>query len=242
MTTQLDYLNDTYKWQETGTLLRIEVDERGSYGVFDRTIFYPQGGGQPADTGAITVNGSTVPISFVGFIEGEVRHYGDFSSIHATTSKEVTQNVDAKRRLTNASAHTAGHLVAHVVESLAPELRAVKGYHFPDGSYVEFEGEIAGGGDDFLKRLNDRLNQALTEGHSVQSRIVSFEELQSICQKLPPGLPKDKPMRIVQIGEFTPLPCGGTHLASLAELKSVLITKAKSKQGKTKVSYSFALR
>jgi Ser-tRNA(Ala) deacylase AlaX len=240
MSTELVYLNDTYQYQGSGTLLRIDADERGSYGVCDRTIFYPQGGGQPADSGDLTVNGQRIPVTFVGFANGEVRHYGNFADLALTGAAEAGQRVDESRRLKNSQAHTAGHLVANVAESIAPELHAVKGYHFPEGSYVEFDGVLAGLAEEFIATMNERLSEAVRAEHNIQCRTVDFHELQAICPKLPAGLPQDKPLRVVQIGDFPPVPCGGTHLPSLADLKSVSISKAKSKQGKTKVSYAFA--
>ena len=45
--TELLYLNNTYQFEGAGKLLRMASDQRGIYLVFDQTIFYPQGGGQP---------------------------------------------------------------------------------------------------------------------------------------------------------------------------------------------------
>jgi alanyl-tRNA synthetase len=56
MPTELLYLADTYQGEDTATVLATGTDERGAYLQTDRTIFYPQGGGQAADTGTITID------------------------------------------------------------------------------------------------------------------------------------------------------------------------------------------
>ena len=73
--TDLLYLSDTYRATGTATILAIGEDERGWWLQTDRTIFYPQGGGQPADRGVFMVAGKAIPISFTGFREGIVYHY-----------------------------------------------------------------------------------------------------------------------------------------------------------------------
>ena len=51
--TKLLYLEDTYCFEGEGKFLGWGEDQKGKFLVFDQTIFYPQGGGQPSDTGTI---------------------------------------------------------------------------------------------------------------------------------------------------------------------------------------------
>jgi Ser-tRNA(Ala) deacylase AlaX len=241
MATKLVYLEDTYKFTHAAQVEHLSNDERGQYCILDQTIFYPQGGGQPSDTGFFEVKSIRLPISFVAFIEGEVRHYGDFTRASLERGDEVLLSVDEERRITNAKAHTSGHLLADVVESLDKGLVACKGYHFPDGSYVEFQGNIpAEESESLIAEANDRLIKILSSGSSIQSSFVMIEELKSLCTNIPANLPPDKPMRVVKMGDFQPTPCGGTHLKSLDELKEVVVTKVKRQKGNTKISYRFS--
>lgn len=241
MATQLVYLTDTYNLSHLAQLQAIATDERGSYCVLDSTVFYPQGGGQPSDTGVIEIKGVTVLISFVSFGDGgdgDVRHYGDFSQVTVARGDRASLQVDAKNRLRNAKAHTAGHLLAAAAEALKPELVAVKGYHFPDGSYIEFEGTLPPEKrEEFVSQVNARLQQQLALGSKITTEFVTLDAIQARCSRVPLHLPSDKPLRVMAIGDAPPTLCGGTHLKSLKELKAVQVTKVKSQKGRLKVSY-----
>ncbi|MDZ8189305.1 MAG: alanine--tRNA ligase-related protein [Nostoc sp. ChiSLP02] len=240
MSTVLAYLEDTYKFSDKAHFEYIANDERGYYCVLDSTIFYPQGGGQPSDVGTIEAKRVQIPITFVSFVDGEVRHYGNFSSVSLEKGEEVTLYVDEARRMQNAKAHTAGHLMYTIVESLDQNLIAVKGYHFPDGSYVEFQGSPSlENMETFIAEVNTKISEALNKATNVEASRITPEELAARWSNIPSNLPPGKPLRVVTIGNLHPTPCGGTHLKSLNELKSVIITKAKRQKGNFKVSYKF---
>jgi alanyl-tRNA synthetase len=46
-----------------------------------------------------------------------------------------------------------------------------------------------------------------------------------------------EPFRVLQIGDYKPVPCGGTHLSNANEIGSILIKKVKTKDGVLKISY-----
>ncbi|MBD2470721.1 MULTISPECIES: alanine--tRNA ligase-related protein [unclassified Nostoc] len=240
MSTVLAYLEDTYKFTDQAHVEYIGNDERGNYCVLDSTIFYPQGGGQPSDVGTIETKGIQISITFVGFVDGDVRHYGDFSSISLEKGETVTLYVDEARRIQNAKAHTSGHLMYTIVESLDKNLVAVKGYHFPDGSYVEFQGNPAfENTETFIAEVNTKISEALNKATSIEAALITPEELAARWFNIPSNLPPGKPLRVVTIDNLHPTPCGGTHLKSLTELKSVVVTKAKRQKGNLKISYKF---
>lgn len=237
--TKLVYLGDTYLYEHDANVSHFGVDEKGSYCVLNETIFYPQGGGQASDQGTLSVNGNASLITFVGYIDGEVRHYGDFSTILGSEGKSVHLKIDKERRILNSKAHTAGHLIQCVVEEINNKLKAVKGYHFPDGSYVEFIGDSDIDPETQLEKINENLKKMIGDATPNRISMVSREELLKLCPDLPYEIPENKPTRVMAIGNFVPVPCGGTHLASMGELGSVTVTKIKKKKDRTKVSYSF---
>ena len=98
------------------------------------TLFHPQGGGQKADRG--TIGGRAV--THVAHADGgEVNHYLD-STDGLSVGDAVEIAVDAEWRQLNARWHTAGHLIAAVVEKLFPTLQGVAGHHWPGEGRVEF--------------------------------------------------------------------------------------------------------
>ena len=61
METELLYLNDSYMRECDSVVLKTSEDGI----VLNRTIFYPEGGGQPSDTGTIFYNGTTLDVNYV---------------------------------------------------------------------------------------------------------------------------------------------------------------------------------
>jgi len=222
---------------ETATEVTIEsahVDTKGPYLVLDRTPFYPQGGGQPSDTGSIEAEGFTFEVSKVVFADGEVRHYG---VVHGEpTPGRAMARIDETRRQLHARLHTAGHLVMTAMFEQS-SLRAVKGYHFPDGAYVEFDGVIEDEErEDAIEALNARLAEmvAIDEPISVESTTVA--ELLASGVFIPTELPPDKPTRVVSTFGYRS-PCGGTHVESTGELGGLAVKRIKTKSGRARVAY-----
>lgn len=236
--TNLLYLSSTSQFEAEGTITSTGRDERGGYIVLDQTIFYPQGGGQPADRGYITVSDTTIPVTFVGFQNGEVLHYlPDAYFSESLGGQKAALRVEEAFRMSSARLHTSGHLVSHVLETLAPQLIPIKGYHFPNGSYVEFLNEKGVGGAELVESANARLTADVTSGVPVSPELSDFETISRIRPNLAPFTPKDKPSRIVRIGDYLALPCGGTHVGQTGELRGLRITKTKNQKGNLKVSY-----
>lgn len=237
--TDLKYLQDTYADTDTATVLRSGRDERGSYIVFDQTIFYPQGGGQPSDTGSIICGQHQLDVSFVGFQDGEVLHYlaEEPSDFDALSGCLCELQVDQARRLEHAKLHTGGHLIAAIIDAQRGPMRAVKGFHFNNGPYVEFEGKPEGDTAVLLADLQAQIDAMIAENAAVTAEMVTYDELQQRCWSVPSYLPQDKPLRVVTVGDMDAVPCGGTHLSGLAELEAISVLKMKSKKGNTKISY-----
>ena len=238
MKTELKYLENTYLFEDKSKIVKIVEDENGKYCIVESTIFYPQGGGQATDIGTIKIEGNKINIHFVAFVDGMVRHYGDFNDT-SSVNKEAILLVDKETRMLNAKSHTAGHLVSSVLENMA-DLIGVKGYHFLNGSYIEFEGIKPKNIEAFIAEANQKLQIELDTNTDISTKIVTKDELKKVCKHVPEFLPTDKPIRIMKFENFEPIPCGGTHLNTLKDLDSVSITKIKSKKGRVKASYTFA--
>ena len=239
MKTKLLYLEDTYCFAVHAHCVDSGVDERGPYLILDETLFYPQGGGQPADSGVISISGVELPVQFAGFVEGAVRHYVEAvpSGLAAGTPAEL--HVDEASRLHHARLHTAGHLIAGALEGLMPSWKAVKGHHSTDSAYVEFEGTLPEEARaSALASLEEALAKAVAAALSVDSRLIDAEELAQLGIALPPHLPEGKPLRVVTIEGYPPVPCGGTHIANTQALSGLTVSKLKAKRGCIRVSYA----
>ncbi|MBI4973593.1 hypothetical protein HZC27_03220 [Candidatus Roizmanbacteria bacterium] len=237
--TKLLYMEDSYKLQDTATFIDITQTEGGKTAlVLDQTIFYPQGGGQPYDTGIISQGANEFKVEEVRFKDGIVYHVGNFTRGLIEKGAQVTLTVDEPRRKLNRRNHTAGHLIDIAVKNLGLSLTPAKGFHFPEGAYVEYIGLMDEAQKEELRlKIENEVNRLIQLKLPMKARQVTYEELKELCDFVPEYLPKDKPIRIEKIGEYKAHPCGGTHVSNTEEVGKVTIEKLKSKSGNTRVSY-----
>ena len=215
------------------SIVDIGNDERGDYFICNQTIFYPQGGGQPADHGDFIGGNASIFIHDVRFVDGLVRHYASACRGVMSVGQAITMHLNGQRRVLNTRYHSAGHLVAAVVESLSATLQATKGHQFPGEAYVQFAGSLHDK-DSFLVSLQDEVNKAIQADSSVVTgQCVGKEGVSS-------AMPSDKIQRQCHIDGFSPVPCGGTHVGRLGELGQVVIKGAKNKKGQLKIAYQLA--
>ena len=231
MTTELVFQDTPY-----AKSCEAKVSVRTERGIeLDRTVFYPTGGGQPGDWGRIRVPGwGEVPelgedVPIVDTIKG----HGANAIIHVPApearlpevGEAVVAVVDWPRRHRLMRMHTCMHLLSAVLPY------PVTGGQVGDGTgRLDFDipeaildkGEIAA-----------KLNALIQEGHAVGTEWISDEALaaqpeliKTMAVKPPSGLGQ---VRLVRIGELDLQPCGGTHVASTAEIGAITVTKTQKK-------------
>jgi alanyl-tRNA synthetase len=92
--------------------------------------------------------------------------------------------------------------------------------------------------EELIASLNQQIQQDIQNDLAITTEIVSLDELKKRCTYIPPALPEDKPLRVVAIQNYFPIPCGGTHVNSTSELAGLVVHKMKIKKGQLKVSYA----
>ncbi len=193
--------------------------------VLDQTIFYPQGGGQPWDTGSIIKNANAVfMITEVRFENGVVYHIGTMTG-DIKVGDTVTCSVDEPRRVLNSRLHSAGHVIDMAVRQLELDWKPGKGYHFPEGPYIEYTGAIADADKEKMKSEIERIsNEIIKKNIPVTIRFVADQ------------IVNGKPARVVMYGDFA-VPCGGTHVNNLGEIGLVTIRRIKMEKENIRVAY-----
>lgn len=232
------YLENMHDLEADAYVERVESQNGRDVVYLDQTILYPQGGGQPYDKGVIQSPDTTFIVEEVRFVDGDVLHIGRFEGQPFMQGEDVHIVVDGDRRRLNARLHSGGHLVDMAIAKFGLDWTPGKGYHFPDGPYVEYEGELDPERQSELQaRIEAKANELIGQDLPVSCRLVDHSELQQLCRHVPANLPINKPTRIVQFDDFA-VPCGGTHVHSLGEIQKITITKVKNKQGSIRVGYS----
>lgn len=235
--TYLEYLENTYQFLSEAKVLEVKETEKGTALILDKTIFYPQGGGQPADHGVISsVNGKFIVTDVRLDESGTVHHFGNFVEGKFNLNEIVNLAVEEKRRCLNARLHSAGHLIDVAAKKVGFELNCIKSYHFPDGSYLEYDGSLENS-DQFLTPITQMVNSLVTENLPLTKRLVSAEEAKRKGLFAPEG----KEVRVVNFAGYNEVGCGGTHVTNSAEIGQVVIRKISSKKGHTKIAYNLAI-
>jgi len=236
--TKLKYLEDSYLLNDHAAIIDVNKDEKGNdVIILDQTIFYPQGSGQPYDQGIIKNENAEMKINEVRFFEGKVHHIGQMIKGIFSLEDKVNLIVDETRRSFNRRNHTAGHLIDIAIKTIG-EFTPVKGFHFPEGAYVEYQGVIDESKREEIKaKIQQEVDKIIASNLGVVCQLTSIDELRNLCDFVPEWLPKDKPIRIVKIGDYKAHPCGGTHVRLTGEIKKMTIEKISSKKGNTRISY-----
>ncbi len=226
--TELVFRDDAYARSCTARV--VGADERGIR--LDRTVFYPTGGGQPGDTGALRLASGAV-ITIVDTCKGEgpdeVIHVAAPGSALPGPGTEVTAELDWDRRHRLMRMHTCLHLLCAVVPG------AVTGGQVSDGrGRLDFD--VPGSSLD-RDTIAAGLNALIAAGHGVRPRWISDEELEArpelvrtMSVKPPTGAGR---VRLLEIagpdGQIDLQPCGGTHVKNTAEIGPVTIGKIENK-------------
>ncbi|MEI6481716.1 MAG: alanine--tRNA ligase-related protein [Candidatus Saccharibacteria bacterium] len=235
--TKLLYLEDMQKLECEAFVERVENKDGKTIVYLDQTVFYPQGGGQPYDTGTITAGSTRFIVEEVRFADGIVHHIGRFEGQPFMKGEDVKCTVDQERRELHTRLHSGGHLLDMAVNELGYEWTPGKGYHFPQGAYVEYAGSL---GDETKEAVMDKITAKIAEildrNITTEIKFVTKDEMARLCRHVPEYLPKDKPSRVVLYGDFG-VPCGGTHVARLKDVGHETVRKIKTQSGTIRISY-----
>lgn len=233
--TTLEYMESPHQMAGNATILDFETYNDSNAIILNKTLFYPQGGGQPYDTGIIKGQNGSFTVDEVRFENGIVYHIGKLDG-DIQAGEDVNIKINEKRRHLNSRLHTAGHLIDEAVNKLGYRWHATKGCHFPDQCSVEYESTLEESVD-YAGLIKGAFDEMVDNGFETTQMFVPFEDLENICHFVLPNMPKDKPSRVAIVWGEKGIPCGGTHVKNISEVGFVTIKKVKAKKGIIKVSY-----
>src|SRR5271155_4333627 len=222
--TEALFREDAYRTETEAAVT--SSDPRGV--ALDRTIFYPQGGGQSGDRGILIIEGGS-PMAVVNTIydsdRATILHVPADGAPLPPLGARVIARIDWDLRYKRMRAHTALHLLSVVLP-----------YPVTGGSVGDAEGRLDfDSGEAVLDKGNveRRLNELIAIDAAVSQRWIADEELEAN-----PGLVKTmsvKPpmgtgrVRLVAIEGLDLQPCGGTHVARTGEIGRASVTGIEKK-------------
>jgi misacylated tRNA(Ala) deacylase len=200
----------------------------------DRTVFYPQGGGQAGDAGTLVrPDGALLVIvdTKKGAEAGTIVHVAapgvDLSGWQV--GQVVEARIDRDRRQAHRRFHTATHLLCALVP------HAVDGCSIT-ATYARLDFHMTEPLDKDV--LTAGIARLVSEAHPVSQRWITEDELdanpglvRSMSVQPPRGAGR---VRLIDIEGVDLQPCGGTHVANTAEIGAVVVTKLEKKSARTR--------
>jgi len=223
MTTELLFRTDSYA---TSAVARVvSVGERGI--ELDRTLFYPMGGGQAGDTGALVrPNGERIAIADTrkGEQADSVLHVPAPGMPQPDPGEIVTLEIDWPRRYALMRLHTALHVMSCVV--VAP---VTGGNIAPEKARLDFDIDMS-----LLDaaKIERETNAIIARGIETEivwitdSELDARPELVKTMSVQPPR--GGGRVRLLRIPGIDLQPCGGTHVRNIAEIGPIRVLKIRS--------------
>jgi alanyl-tRNA synthetase len=226
MSTQRLYYNDSYILS-----FEAEVIEHTTHGkhpalILDRTYFYPEGGGQPADTG--TLNGVRVLDVQARAADNAVLHILE----RELADSRVEGHIDRARRLDHMQHHTGQHVLSQALEragaadTLSVHMSSESMTIDVNRTEIELETWIA---------VEDLANQIVLEDRPVRAWFPEADELAALRLRKMPEVAGS--VRVVDVGGFDITACGGTHVARTGEIGLIKIVKTERRGNTTRIEF-----
>src|SRR5271165_5335296 len=222
--TQALFRDDAYRTETEATVA--SADSRGV--ALDRTVFYPQGGGQSGDRGTLIIDGGS-PMAVVNTVydadRATILHVPADGAALPPPGARVIARIDWELRYKRMRAHTALHLLSVVLL-----------YPVTGGSVGDAEGRLDfDSGEAVVEKaeVERRLNELIALNAAVSQRWITDEELaanpaliKTMSVKPPTGTGR---VRLIAIDSFDLQPCGGTHVALTGEIGRASVTQIEKK-------------
>ena len=218
------FRNDAYARRVDAVI--VDVTDEGI--VLDRTVFYPEGGGQPGDRGRLNLRDD----AFIEIIDarktasGTLLHVPHGDAALPAAGDPITAVIDWDYRYRHMRTHTCLHLLCALIP------HAVTG-----GSISQDKGRLDFDMTETLDKdaVQRGLDRLIAADDPVGYRWITDDEMEenmelvrTMSVKPPTGQGK---VRLVEVKGVDLQPCGGTHVAHTGEIGAVRIGKVE-KNGK----------
>jgi misacylated tRNA(Ala) deacylase len=219
--TQELFREDGYLKECDATVLGLD----GNNILLDKTVFYPQGGGQPGDTGIMRLaTGQVIEVTDTQKSNRGILHVAVQGTQLPKAGEKVHVTIDWERRHRLMRMHSCMHVLCSIIP-----FGVTGGSIREDSARLDFDAEQPMD----KQAINDELNRIISEDHALSMRWISAEELDAqpdLVRTMSVQPPRDG--GIVRLVEFEGVdlqPCGGTHVKSTGEIGAVLVRKIEKK-------------
>ncbi|MBR0162870.1 MAG: hypothetical protein IJQ02_16555 [Oscillospiraceae bacterium] len=217
------YYRDSHLFRFTSEVLRCEEADGKYLVVLKETAFFPEGGGQPADTGLL----GGVRVLDAHEKNGEVLHYCDAP---LAVGAAVTGEIDAEQRLRRMQNHSGEHIFSGTAHSLFGCSNV--GFHIgADDMTLDFDYVFTA---EDVERIETLANEAVRRNLPVRVFFPSPEELAALDYRSKKELSGE--VRIVEIPGVDRCACCAPHVSYTGEIGIIKVLNFEKHRGGTRLS------
>jgi alanyl-tRNA synthetase len=199
--------------------------------VLDRTLFYPESGGQLADVGTLELAGTVLRVDDVQVDDEGTIHHVVAELPEMLVPTPVRGVIDAPRRRDHMAQHTGQHALSRALLDVA-RAETVSSRLGASACTIDVEGALS---ERDVTRAEDLVNAVVTSDVLVQSLFPTPEELSQMKLRRPPKV--DRGVRIIEIEGFDLSPCGGTHCTRSGQIGVVRVVGLEKYKGGWRVTF-----
>ena len=224
---ELLFRDDAYLKSATAEL--VELTDNGGL-IFDQTVFYPIGGGQPSDVGELISGDLNLKVREVRKgDQGKVVFFVEGSTEGIQIGQKFQQKIDWPTRYGYMKIHTALHLLSVIIP-----LGVTGGSIGSQKGRLDFEMPEPLENKEILE---NEINELIARGLKITESWITDAELEENpslvkTMRVKPPMGQGK-VRLVRIGtetdEIDLQPCGGTHVKSTLEIGKIRLGKVENK-------------
>ena len=230
--TQKYYEADAYRREADAVILAAEPDGRGGGKLaLDGTVFYPEGGGQPADHGTLTLpDGARLTVTDVHEQGGVIWHRVDALPDTAAPGTAVTGRIDWAWRFDKMQQHTGEHILSGILHQMFGAENV--GFHIgSDAVRMDTSVPISAEG---LREAELAANRIVWQNVPVLITYPTREELARMTYRSKKEI--EGQVRIVTIPGADICACCGTHTAATGAVGQIKILAAENYKGGVRLS------
>ena len=230
--TQKYYEADAYRREADAVILAAEPDGRGGGKLaLDGTVFYPEGGGQPADHGTLTLpDGARLTVTDVHEQGGVIWHRVDALPDTAAPGTAVTGRIDWAWRFDKMQQHTGEHILSGILHQMFGAENV--GFHIgSDAVRMDTSVPISAEG---LREAELAANRIVWQNVPVLITYPTREELARMAYRSKKEI--EGQVRIVTIPGADVCACCGTHTAATGAVGQIKILAAENYKGGVRLS------
>ena len=235
MITERLYYDDAYLTEFEGEVIEFRPN---GWAALTRSAFYPTSGGQPYDTGTLTVSGHDLHVTDVEVEDGVVWHKLDGP---VSVGERVHGRIDWDRRFDHMQQHAGDHMLAGAAWQkfggvtiglhLGKEDSTID-MTLPDGRTHLTPDEIAA--------LEDTVNRRVQQDDPIRCWFPAPEELEILPARKKPTVKEH--VRMVAMGDYEMVPCGGTHPSTTGQIGPVKILSCTPSRGNMRLCFVAGMR